>query len=77
MPRTSRIRPESGFYHVIFRGNGKQLLFESDEDRACFLSLLKEKVLGQGISLIAWCLMSNHIHLLLDDRVAKSGVRKS
>lgn len=67
MPRTSRIRSESGFYHVIFRGNGKQLLFESDEDRACFLSLLKEKVLGQGISLIAWCLMSNHIHLLLDD----------
>ena len=67
MPRTSRIRSESGFYHVIFRGNGKQLLFESDEDRVCFLSLLKEKVLGQGISLIAWCLMSNHIHLLLDD----------
>ena len=67
MPRTSRIRSESGFYHAIFRGNGKQLLFESDKDRAYFLGLLKEKVLGQGISLIAWCLMSNHIHLLLDD----------
>ena len=67
MPRTSRTRSESGFYHVILRGNGKQLLFESDEDRARFLTLLRVKTRAGGISVIAWCLMSNHIHLLLDD----------
>ena len=67
MPRTSRTRSESGLYHVILRGNGKQLLFESDEDRVSFLSLLRVKTRADGISVIAWCLMSNHIHLLLDD----------
>ena len=67
MPRTSRTRSESGLYHVILRGNGKQLLFESDEDRARFLTLLRVKTRAGGISVIAWCLMSNHIHLLLDD----------
>lgn len=67
MPRTSRIRSESGFYHVILRGNGKQLLFENDEDRVRFLTSLRDKTQADGISVIAWCLMSNHIHLLLDD----------
>lgn len=67
MPRTSRIRSESGFYHVILRGNGKQLLFENDEDRVRFLTSLRDKTQAGGISVIAWCLMSNHIHLLLDD----------
>lgn len=67
MPRTSRIRSESGLYHVVLRGNGKQLLFESDRDRARFLALLRDKIQTDGIFVIAWCLMSNHIHLLLDD----------
>ena len=37
MPRTSRKRSETGFYHVILRGNGKQNLFETDKDRAAFM----------------------------------------
>ena len=37
MPRTSRKRSETGFYHVILRGNGKQNLFETDEDRTAFM----------------------------------------
>lgn len=67
MPRISRQQSESGFYHVVLRGNGKQLLFEDDGDRLRFLELLSEKTESDGIAIIAWCLMSNHVHLLLDD----------
>lgn len=67
MPRCSRRQSESGFYHVVVRGNGKQLLFEDDHDRMRFLKLLSEKAGGCGIAIIAWCLMSNHVHMLLDD----------
>ena len=67
MPRKPRVRAETGFYHVIFRGNGKQLLFEGDNDRMHFLGMLRDKTRADGISVIAWCLMDNHVHLLLDD----------
>lgn len=43
MPRGPRQQSESGFYHVVLRGNGKQLLFEDDDDRLRFLELLSEK----------------------------------
>ena len=67
MPRAPRWQSKSGFYHVIFRGNGRQLLFEDDEDRSRFLALLEKKTSEYGVAIIAWCLMSNHVHLLLDD----------
>lgn len=67
MPREPRVHAESGFYHVILRGNGKQLLFENDDDRLHFLKLLCGKTQSGGVSVLAWCLMSNHIHLLLSD----------
>lgn len=67
MPRQQRQYAESGFYHVVVRGSGRQLLFEDDEDRKYFLNLLKSKTVDCGIAIIAWCLMSNHVHLLLED----------
>lgn len=67
MPRTSRKRSETGFYHVILRGNGKQNLFETDEDRAAFMEAARSSFKRCGISLIAWCLMDNHVHLIIDD----------
>lgn len=67
MPREPRVHAESGFYHVILRGNGKQLLFETDDDRLHFLKLLRGKTQSGGVSVLAWCLLSNHIHLLLSD----------
>lgn len=67
MPRTARLLSQSGWYHVIVRGNGRQLLFEDDADRARFCSLMVEHFENEGISLGAWCLMSNHVHLLVED----------
>lgn len=67
MPRTRRERSESGYYHVTLRGNGKQLLFETSKDRTVFMEAVRSSFMRSGISLIAWCLMGNHVHLIIDD----------
>lgn len=74
MARAARARSESGFYHVILRGNGRQILFECDADRLGFLELLRDSFREGDITLLAWCLMDNHVHLLVEDtREALSG----
>ena len=67
MPRRPRVLSEKGHYHVIARGSGKQLLFEEDADYERFLSYLDDMLARHSIKLLAWCLMSNHVHLLIDD----------
>lgn len=55
----------SSTYHITARGVGRRDIFEDDTDRRRFLLIL-ERCLGDGeISLLAWCLMENHVHLLL------------
>ena len=65
--RAARAKSESGYYHVVARGNGRQIIFESDADRTRFLRLLGERAGATGVSVIAWCLMDNHVHLVLED----------
>lgn len=67
MPRVSRRVAESGHYHVMLRGNGKQVIFEDDADRRTFLDALARTLEMPGLSLLAWCLMTNHVHLLFCD----------
>lgn len=67
MSRGARQVSESGFYHVMMRGCGRQILFEDDGDRLKFLGLLSEMLARSGVVLIAWCLMTNHVHLLVSD----------
>lgn len=67
MSRGARQVSESGFYHVMMRGCGRQILFEDDGDRLRFLSLLSEMLTRSSVVLIAWCLMTNHVHLLVGD----------
>ena len=67
MPRLPRRVAESGYYHVVLYANGRQNLFEDDADRLAFLDMLLAAARKHGASVLAWCLMSNHIHLLLED----------
>lgn len=60
-------RTVTGFYHVCARGTGKQLIFETDDDRWEFLELMRECCREAGVTVIAWCLMGNHVHLVLAD----------
>lgn len=65
--RTARKRSETGYYHVVNRGNNRQAIFGDDADRLKFLDLLDCGRREFGLRIIAWCLMGNHVHLLLDD----------
>lgn len=67
MPTAPRRISESGLYHVVARGNGKQLIFTDDADREMFCSYLSRFASEDGLSVIAWCLMDNHVHLVLQD----------
>lgn len=60
-------RTVTGSYHVCARGMGKQLIFEGDEDRWEFLELMRDCCREEGVTVIAWCLMGNHVHLVLAD----------
>ena len=68
MPRSARERSESGFYHVVAKGNGGQNLFEDASDFRAFLELAAAAAEKRGVLIHAYCLMSNHGHLLLEDR---------
>lgn len=67
MPRKPRSKSPTGYFHVTLRGNGGQLLFDDAEDRIAMLQILDAILPKHNIELIAWCLMGNHIHLLIDD----------
>lgn len=70
MPRRARIAANSGIYHVMSRGVGKQIIFEDDADRKQYLYYLYKYVAShKEIKLIAWCLMNNHVHLLLSGEI--------
>ncbi len=65
MPRQPRNQGE--FFHVVVRGIGRQILFENDDDRRKYLALLEKYREENDITLMAYCLMDNHVHLLIRD----------
>ena len=65
MPRKARQRAESGIYHVMLRGIDRQLIFEDSEDYLRFLDIVQECQALCDFKLYAYCLMGNHVHLLL------------
>jgi len=65
MPRTARKKSSTGCYHVILRGIGKQVLFEEEEDYLRFLNAVRRCLAQESFEVIAYCLMENHVHLLL------------
>ena len=65
MPRSARKVCESGMYHVMLRGINQQRIFEDAEDYAQFLICLRKYQRVCEYRLYAWCLMPNHIHLLI------------
>ena len=67
MPRHARKRAESGIYHIMLRGIDQQHIFEDKEDNLKFLQILKECKELCGFRLLAYCLMGNHVHLLLKE----------
>lgn len=73
MVRVPREISDSGIYHVMIRGVNRQNIFEDDEDRYRFIEILKHFKDVCKYELYSYCLMNNHIHLLikeLDDTIS-------
>lgn len=66
MARPLRIEYPGAFYHVTSRGNEQKDVFKNQKDREKFLSYLESAATRYGVVIHAWCLMSNHYHLLLE-----------
>lgn len=65
MARLGRLVVPGVPHHVTQRGNRRQDVFFSDDDYAAYRALLAEACTRTGISCVAWCLMPNHLHLIL------------
>lgn len=63
--RMARKQSEADIYHIVARGTGHQIIFEDNADHEEFLRLLRDEVSDGDFELYAWCLMSNHVHLLV------------
>jgi putative transposase len=64
MPRIARIIAAGYPHHITQRGNNRATVFFDDEDRLTYLKLLSGYTQKYQISILAYCLMDNHIHLL-------------
>ncbi len=74
MPRQARAISESGYYHVISRGVNKEVIFRDDRDYLKYLGFLRQYSEESGISIVAYCLMNNHVHLLIRDQEGELSV---
>ena len=65
MVRLARIVIPGVAHHVTQRGNRKQEVFFSGADYAAYRALVAEACAASGVRCLAWCLMPNHVHLIL------------
>lgn len=66
MPRTARFVLPGYPHHVTQRGNRRQQTFFNDEDYALYLDLLQSACTQFDVACWAYCLMPNHVHLILE-----------
>jgi putative transposase len=73
VPRALRQEVEGGVHHVFARGNDRRDLYRDDADRETYLALLGRVVIRQRWRCLAYCLMPNHVHLLIETPEANLG----
>ena len=54
--------------HITQRGNGRLYVLASDAEREVYLDLMRRAVGQESLSLVGYCLMSNHVHLVVPHR---------
>ncbi len=67
MPRRARRRSETGIYHVMLRGINKQPIFENEDDKSRFITIIREYNKSEKFQIYGYCLMDNHVHLLIHE----------
>lgn len=66
MPRTGRVVVPNYPHHVVQRGHNRQTVFAETADYGYYLETLKEWKREYNIRVYGWCLMTNHVHLILE-----------
>lgn len=72
MSRTARLIDVKRPYHICQRGNSRQIIFHDDKDKEYYLKLLSELALKYEMKILAYCLMENHVHLIVIPQNTKS-----
>lgn len=67
MPRHFRVKSGTDTYHIMIRGINKEEIFKDISDRRKFLKTLKNTKEKYQYYIYAYCLMNNHVHLLIND----------
>src|ERR1700723_2293939 len=65
MTRLARVIAVDVPHHVTQRGNARRFILDCDADRMAYLNLLRRNIELHGLGLIGYCLMSNHVHLVV------------
>lgn len=65
MPRQAREKSKTGIYHILVRGINRQIIFEDEEDYVKFIDTIQQIKEKSGFKIYGYCLMGNHVHLLL------------
>ena len=65
MPRTRRMIPIDSAIHIMCRGNNRQKVFTGDVDKLYYWRLLKNLKEGNQVELLHYCIMDNHVHLIV------------
>ena len=68
MPRSARETSNTKVYHIILRGNVKQDIFYDEQDYRKFIKEIKETKEKYQYILYSYCLMPNHVHMVLYDK---------
>lgn len=74
MPRVGRVILPNYPHHIVQRGHNRQVVFAEQEDYERYLSDLRELKDAFGVKVYAYCLMTNHVHLLLAPDEAVAGL---
>ena len=67
MSRQARQKSKTGIYHIMLRGINRQDIFQDDEDKGVYLERLSNYKNECRFKIYAYCLMNNHVHLLLKE----------
>ncbi|MCF5689640.1 transposase, partial [Pseudomonas sp. PA-1-3F] len=74
MPRVGRVVLPNYPHHVVQRGHNRQVIFAAEEDYQRYVRDLRELKGAFGIKIYAYCLMTNHVHLLVSPGNSVAGL---
>ena len=66
MPRRARIAVANYPHHIVQRGHNRRVVFVTDRDRLTYLETLREFRAELELKIYGYCLMTNHVHLIVD-----------